>query len=337
LIIAAAAVAAALYFTVFQESNDGESNVNNGNNNEENDSVTPPSAPVPPITSPPASNPTSEFLCNGLLSLCDKPVNEVSFATPHNAESSADTGTLFVPNHALSLEIALQNGYRGMNLDVGKCNGELQLVHGYCVNGYRDPTEVFTNIATFLNDNPREVILMTIEINSDTGGAVTVDEIYALLQSISGFLDLVYVRPESATGWPTLEELIDADTRLLIFHYNGDRNCQDIACPPGLMYWWDYGMETEFQFANPSSLEDTASSCKVTRGLDGTRDFLGVNVFTEIPSDSSCEILNAYDFLSNHIRSCAELNYGHIVNVVMVDCHDVGEVLQVVKEYNEAF
>jgi hypothetical protein len=285
----------------------------------------------------PDTNSTTSFLCNGLANLCDKPVNRVSFATPHNAASSTDTGTSFFANHALSLEIALQDGYRGLNVDVGKCNGELQLVHGFCGIGYRDPTEVFTNIATFLNDNSREVILMTIEINSDTGGAVTVDEIYTLLQSIPGFLDLVYVRPESSTGWPTLQDLIDADTRLLIFHYNGDRNCQDIACPPGLMYWWDYGMETEFQFSDPTALEDTASGCKVTRGLDGTRDFLGVNVFTEIPSDSACEILNSYDFLTNHIRSCSELNDGHIVNVVMVDCHDVGDVLQVVQEYNSGF
>lgn len=275
---------------------------------------------------------TGNTRCNSLENLCNVRVSDVLFATMHNAMATAQDGTAFFYNHEYSLERALEAGWRSINLDIGKCDGEIKLVHGDCgLLGHRDPIEVFGNIVAFLQNHPNDVILMPVQMDSDTGGEVTLQELWTLMQQVPDFTDLLYAHPGRGAPWPTLRTLVENGTRLLFFHYDGERCAGNPDCPsPALHDWFDYALETGFEFDSVSALQ--SDSCAGTRGLNGERDFLGVNLFLRIPS--SCPDLNAATFVAPRLTDCATANGGLKPNLIITDCWDVGDVLMVAKQHN---
>lgn len=276
--------------------------------------------------------------CNGLESLCDVRANELIYATLHNAVSSAEDGVNFLPNHELQLEKALFAGWRGVNFDVGKCtefaDQPVRLVHGTCGLGTRDPVVVLSNILAFLRNRVNEVLLIPVQIdNTLDGGAVTLAEIYAVMKLVSGFTDMLY-QHVSGAPWPTLRELIANNTRILFFHYNGNETCSNTACPAGFHDWFTYAAETRYEFDGVSAVEATNTSCAITRGQRGRRDFFGVNMFTTLPSPGTCEQLNAASFVATHLQACADLNRPLRPTLVLVDYWSIGNVLEVVNGIN---
>jgi hypothetical protein len=301
-----------------------------------------PSAPVLARTATPTNTPTTTGFqaCNGYESLCDVPANQVLYATVHNAVSSIEDGVTIVPNHELQLEKALQSGWRGLNFDIGKCSDfteqPVRLVHGLCAIGSRDPIEVFTNIQTFLDSNPNEVLLMPIQIdNSLDGGSVSYAEIYAILEQVPDFTSLLYQHPGVGTPWPTLRELIAANTRILLFFYDGATLCVDSAdgCPAGFHDWFSYAAETAFEFLTADELLVFTNACVITRGASGTRDFFGINYFTTIPSASTAQEINQYALVKTHVETCAALNEMS-PSLILVDYWNVGNVSDVVSDYD---
>jgi hypothetical protein len=293
--------------------------------------------------------------CNGLESLCDVRANLVLYAMLHNAVSSKQDGVTLLANQELQLETALEQGWRGINYDIGKCSefattnsssttsnsssstSAVRLVHGICGLGTRDPVEVLTHIVEFLQKRPNEVLLMPVEIdNMLDGGAVSLAEIYAVMQQVTGFTDLLYQHPGPGTPWPTLRELIAQNTRILFFQYNAAESCSDSGstCPPGFHDWFVYAAETAFQFESVAAVENTTASCAITRGASGERDFFGINIFTEIPSKANCEQLNAATFVEKHLSACSKLNNNLRPSAVLVDYWNVGDVQSVVQQYN---
>lgn len=308
--------------------------------------MAPTNATLTPTTGGPNVAPTaaaanvSTPLCNGFANLCDLPVNAILFATVHNAASTVEDGVTLFPNHERSFDEALVAGYRGINVDIGKCDNEVQLVHGFCGLGSVDPVMAFASIVNFLQTNPNEVILMPTQIDAATGGIVTLEEIDAIMESVAGFKDLMYSHNVSSdstpTPWPTLRELIAVNTRILFFFYNGDRQCADATsnCPTGFHDWFQFSGESQYQFdVEEQVLDDKAYACEITRGDEGLLQFYGVNVFLTLPTESSCLALNDDQILSAHIEACAMIT-GRAVNLLIVDCWDVGGVLDVANAYN---
>lgn len=111
----------------------------------------------------------------------------------------------------------MEAGFRGINLDVCNCNGQYQLCHGTCDFGARDPVETFSSINSFLDNNPTETILVTLEINNDADEPVDLNELYSILSEVEGLLAKLYVHEETAARWPTLREAVDANT--VSFHF----------------------------------------------------------------------------------------------------------------------
>ena len=256
------------------------------------------------------------------------------FATVHNANSASANGITLFPNHQGSLEDALEAGYRGINVDIGLCEGELQLVHGFCTLGVRSPVEVFTNILQFAVDHPNDVIIMPTQINEDTGGQVTLTMIDELFQSIPGLKDRLYTH-QPGQPWPTLSEMSAANTTIAFFYYNNGEQCRGTSnnCPTGFNEWFYYATESEYSFPSLTDLDDPTYACQQTRGLGGFQDFYGVNIFTQIPSPANCQVLNTREYLTNHIEACAAQEQ-RMVNLLLVDCWEEGDVLEVVREYN---
>jgi hypothetical protein len=150
---------------------------------------------------------TTKDCCNGLDTICDLGVNEVLFAGTHNSYASQDEGFLFfLGNQLTKVEDQMAAGFRGINLDLCGCSNSLVMCHNTC-SVSRNVNEVFTNMVSFLNDNPTEILLVTFELNPDLDQPVDIYNLYSEMEAVSGFVDYLYVHPNSTTTWPTLRKL----------------------------------------------------------------------------------------------------------------------------------
>lgn len=289
-----------------------------------------------------APPPTYQFMqctnatkcCNGLTSNCDLKVTDIMFAGIHNGQAAAQTGYRLAPNQLYSLESALDYGYRAINMDMGICDGELKLVHGFCKLGTRDPFEVFSNISNWLNNNPTEVLLIPTEINDEAGGGdVKLSDIYEVFSSIEGFTDKLYSKG-SDPKWPTMQELIESNRRVMFLTYNG-QNCYDsgVVCPPGIMDYFRYATETEYSFSSVDEISNVSKSCYRTRGRP-LAPFFGINMFVTLPDMEAAAVVNQKDYIQNHIEECSRFN-NRTANAVYVDFWNEGDLPEVVQLHNK--
>jgi hypothetical protein len=285
-----------------------------------------------------------ELLCNGLSNLCDFPANKIVYATLHNAGSTVESGSLVFKNHILDLGRALSAGYRGINIDIGKCFGQVKLVHGPCLTSSRNLSTVLTQIANFLQENPNEVLIIPTQLATPLSGVdgVTLREIEQGFKAVPEFYNLLYNHPGVGQPWPTLRELIAANTRVLFFHYNGE-SCTKVsmpsnetnACPFGFHPWFRYAAETQFSFSSLKQLQNTSNSCMITRGGSSVKDFFGINVFlTPAQIAPTLKSINKYDFLKSHVQACTDLNEGLQGNLILINYWGIGDLLKVVFDLN---
>jgi hypothetical protein len=249
-----------------------------------------------------------ELRCNNATNLCDRRVDEIVFATVHNAASTVANGFTILPNHQRNLTEALYAGYRGINVDIGLCNnGMLGLVHSSCYLGFANLTTTLQEIADFLLQHQREVLLMPTQLDFDTGGDFSLRQLEAVMPE--SFRNLLYEHPKDGRPWPLLRELIDSNQRILFFHYNGKR-C-DVSsmnnCPYGFMDWFDYAAESEFSLPDINALQDKDNACRITRGDPNSTSFYGINVFTSLPDPNVCAALNNAEFLRHHMEACSNI------------------------------
>jgi hypothetical protein len=149
----------------------------------------------------------SQNCCNGLESICHLRVDEILYVSVHNA-----VATLEGPNDQFQLEGALEAGYRGLNFEVCNCQEVYQLCTGMCNFGHRDPAEIFENINRFLDQNPSETLLITLDLNSNVGRPVDLVVIASILSRVEGLIEKIYVHEGANCPWPTLREVVDANT-----------------------------------------------------------------------------------------------------------------------------
>jgi hypothetical protein len=293
----------------------------------------------------------SSIVCNGHVNLCDRRVNEITFATVHNAMSALEDGAILLKNHFREFEGALQSGYRGINFDMGVCNGKVRLIHTVCTLKSRSLQGALQSIVRFMQANPNEVIILPTQLSTqlDEKNVVTLNAIDQVFQSVPDFYRLLYNHPSSNPLWPTLRELITTNRRILFFHYNGETctksditmnttNMNNInnPCPYGFHPWFLYAAETEFSFKAVNDLKDVNRACRITRGAGGSMDFFGVNVFlTPARFVPTLKRVNQYAFMKSHVDNCLAYNNKTIANLILVNYWGVGNVLNVVSDFND--
>jgi hypothetical protein len=277
--------------------------------------------------------------CNGLTGLCDLRVDEILYGYVHNAVAT-DQDDFIVVNQDYNLENALKAGFRSMELDVGRCgtlgtslNEKVVFFHSQCLLGSRGISDTLTNINTFLDENPNEVIILKLEMTDES---VTLQEVADIMDTVAtgSFRDRLYQKQDMDTAWPTLGELVAADTRIILFYYN-QPDCANQSCPTGFHFWFTFGVNTQFSFDSVADLEATDSSCVLTgAGADSQRDFYRVNAFVDVPSRQVADTVNAENFMVQRMQDCAALNQDLAVNFYSVDFWDRGDVPRTVQEYN---
>jgi hypothetical protein len=282
--------------------------------------------------------PVDPNACNGLVSNCDMKVNELLFASVHNAHHHEPQFN----NNELPLEDALDAGYRSLMLDVCNCpdNGGIIFCHGQCSLGVRNIEEVFTNIGTFLDANPKEVLMINFEL-SDAGDSVpSPQDLWGEVPD-NGIKSKTY--NHDGAEWPTLQNLLDDGKRLIMFKHNGVTCEQGVAgCVNKIKEFHDYAVETKYSFIGVDELDDINNSCPGDRGTGGGKDFYAINSFvaTElfgyaVPSKALSEEVNEKEYLLKRLQDCEGVT-GFVPNIVNVDFWSTGDVLEVVNEVNQA-
>lgn len=276
--------------------------------------------------------------CNGLDSICDLRANEILYATLHNGMSTIEDGFLFGPNHKFQLEKALKAGYRGLNLDICNCGGEIIFCHGICTLGPRDVSDVMNGVNTFLDQNPSEIIVFIYQVNNDVDRYVDLNDFYDKLLQIEGLTEKMYVHDGPTSSWPTLRQLTDPNynKRVIMFHYNGpDCNEDRSRCPDGLHLYYNYAIDNDWSHDDTTSIENRLSSCRLKSNGINRDTFIGLNNFVSPPSRSSAETLNEYSAASEYVETCTALLKTDI-NFLLVDFWSVGEVPRVTQDHNRA-
>lgn len=256
---------------------------------------------------------STETGCNGHVDLCERPVRDVTFAGTHNSMSNADDGWLG-PNQQHGLTRQLEDGVRAMMLDTYRWEGELYLCHGYCDLGAQPLVEGLTELTTFLDAHPREVVQIIFQ------DAIPIEDTRLALEQ-AGLASRLYAWTDGTD--PTLQELIDAQTTLIVGLESG---ASDGA---GLHGAWDLWTDTPYSFSDPAEF-----SCEQNRGEDGNALFL-VNhwIGNPLPSVEESARVNIEAVLLERARTCAE-ERGRPVNFLGVDFYDQGDLFAVVDTLN---
>ena len=151
--------------------------------------------------------------CNGHDELCSRKYSEVTFVGSHDA---AFVGDLPTHNQYISVPDQLKQGVRFFEVQTHKNGNTIELCHTYCWELDAGPlTGFLKDVADFMNSNPNEVVSLIVT-NQD---AIPMDQFDAAFDS-SGLKKLVYHPPKNVMSkdqWPTLQQLIDAGTRAIVF------------------------------------------------------------------------------------------------------------------------
>jgi hypothetical protein len=300
--------------------------------------------------------------CNGAAALCDRPLNEVTFAGAHNAMSAADIPGWMFPQHERGVATQLTDGIRAFLIDVhyGRPAGtgvvtdlDAEVASRAKIEEAVGPegVEAALRIRNRFADGelgPRGLYLCHgfCELGAQPLGpwlatladflvqhpdevVLLVIEDYVAPEDLAGefdragLADLVY-RGTGRKPWPTLRTLIDTRQRVVVMTESGRDGVPWILPAFAIM------QETPYKFRNPSEM-----SCAVNRG--GTQGTLfQMNNWidtTPAPKPSNAALVNAHDALLARARRCQE-ERGLKPTILAVDFYRTGDVVGVARALN---
>jgi hypothetical protein len=259
--------------------------------------------------------------CNGDVALCNKRYDQVVYVTTHNGYNYSPAFQL--PNQSYPISQQMVDGVRAFMLDVHDVLGTPTLFHGFVALGSEPLEDVLVDIRNFLQANPNEVLTIIFESN------ISASDVEAVFAS-SGLNPYLRIQPLSEP-WPTLQELIDADERLVVFSDEDDSG-------PGqewYHYMWDYCVETHYDNSSRADF-----SCDFNRG-DSVNSLFILNHFITNQLAGTGEldssiIANSNPYFIDRANQCMA-EKGKLPNFLTVDFYDVGDVFDTKDELNANF
>ncbi len=300
----------------------------------------------------------TEPKCNGAADLCARRLDEVAFATTHNAMASTANG--FVPpNQRRSMRAQLEHGVRGFQIDAffgtprgGRVYTDLSGPLGQAAElpdaVVRGARLIHQSLGAPPPGTPYDVYLC--HVFCEIGAVKMLDEMKvmrafldahprevlvmviedyvppAAIRAVLGDagLESELLREEPGTPLPTLGEMIDAGTRLEVTLENGDD-------PPTLPNaFTGLVQETPFTFRRPHDLE-RPSSCRTNRGTDGAPVFQFNHWVTPAEPVTAGRVNST--ILRERIAECS-VTRERGPTLVAVDFAEQGDVLGVVDRLN---
>lgn len=283
--------------------------------------------------------------CNGSPLLCDRPYNQVSYLTSHNAMASSDRGFLGA-NQDPSITAQLDNGVRGLMLDLHywttpeeaepylasldpqtraawaplvtsfEPHPGVWLCHEFCQIGADAAVTQLTQLRRWLADNPDDVVTLILEDD------VSASDVQATIHA-AGLDPWLLTPPKPGRSWPTLGTMVEQHHTLVAF-----TQYAHLTTGPIRNF---YSMAAETPYAADKS---SALTCLPGRGPATAPLFLVNNWITRgIPSRATALTVDRQPFLLDRIRRCQDVR-GIRATFIAVDFAQVGSPLQVVDTLN---
>ncbi|KAK9366237.1 PLC-like phosphodiesterase [Lipomyces kononenkoae] len=264
--------------------------------------------------------------CNGHDELCNRQYSNVSFVGAHD---SPFVGPLPQQNQGWSVTEQLDNGIRFLQGQTHHepFTGSLNFCHTSCFLEDAGPVaDYLATVKNWLDANPDEVVTLLI-VNGDS---VPVAD-FASEFDHSGIVSYTYVPPISPLfidAWPTLQEMITAGTRLVVFLDSG----ADASQVPYILDEFAYFFETPYDQTDP-----TFSQCKIDRPSNATaagrmylvNHTLNINLLDTgilIPDRDDACTTNSLASIEAQANLCSGI-YGRNPNVILLDFVDQGEAI----------
>lgn len=257
--------------------------------------------------------------CNGAFSLCSKKYDEVAYLTTHNAFNSSQDNFTW-PNQNLDLTGQLNMGVRAFMLDVYNWFGNTVCYHGSAILGTSPFEDELAKIKVFLDNNPNEIVTVILECN------VSANDVEAKMNQ-SGLMNYVYEH-QLGNPWPTLQTMIDNNTRCVVFS-----DVDDASASQGWYhYMWTNMVETHY-----SNNDINDFSCDFNRG-DSINDLFILNHFvtnsiTGTGLETESGVVNSNPYFINRALQCQQ-EKAKFPNIVTVDFVELGDSKLVVDQLN---
>jgi uncharacterized membrane protein HdeD (DUF308 family) len=317
-------------------------------------------------------SPIARVGCNGFKALCDKRLDQVVLPATHNSMSVPLPGW-FSAEQETPIGTQLADGIRGLLLDThygdklpngrvrtdfpegskpeqlaqqdgvspqavqaalrirsrlgfrGKGARGIYLCHTFCEIGATLFSTALTQIHDFLVTHPNDVMVV---INQDY---VTPADIVKAIGN-AGLTQYVF-KDFDKKPWPTLQEMIDTNQRLVLLAENHAG-----AAPWYRPAYKSLTEETPYTFRNVADLsvpENFPASCRPNRGAEGAPLFL-INhwISTDpVPLPSNAAKVNAYKPLLGRAQACQKIRH-HLPNLLAVNFYREGDLFKVVDQLN---
>lgn len=278
-------------------------------------------AELPPPEEPPPSTP-----CNGNDAYCSLRYDETCFAATHDSAANAAKFWEY-PTQDQTIREQLNYGIRALMLSVYDDGGVATVCRGRCDEGNVPLSVVLGDVATFFDENPREVV--TLLLDGELPAERLADELRA------AYLDGLALPHAADDAWPTLEEMIDSGQRLVVFAATPDEG------PAWLLDRQAYVWETDKDWPSVSAMNCNPEIGNVSRPLylvhhnlvgsdaegsasGGMGGAGGQPSETEDPSIALAAEANEFSVVTERLQYC-ETQHRHVPSFVAVDFSRVGD------------
>lgn len=282
----------------------------------------------------------------------NKRLDQVTFATTHNAHSNDADGFKGRPQQKWSIEEQLAHGIRGFMLDLWKHKGKALLCHGGCDkettkknrgssnDDYRPFGHVLEMFQKWLMQNPQEIIVLFIENHVDNTRLG--DEIYRIGSLTPLLLTIRDWNPDHHDReWPTIDWMRKNNKRIVIF--NEDKSGENRTKPQDpYFYLYDYVMENQWGTTNAKDAckHRSESNKLVSKRLRKLYlfDFFG-SPDSMKEASKKAKKANEYSNLKKAIEGCTlkDVPAGKRPNFIALDFVDtrIDDIIRLVNEYNQ--
>ncbi len=196
----------------------------------------------------------------------------------------------------------------------GKGIREVYLCHNYCELGAVKMVDEMIAVRRFLEANPSEIVMIIVQ------DAVSATDISAVF-SAAGLLDHVATLTKG-DDLPTLGDLVDADTRLVVFAERGEDDA-----PAWYPRAYDWFQETPYTWNSIESF-----TCDTNRGATDNPLFMINHWVGRSPPDPSLsKKVNGRSVLEARVQQCLDAR-GLKPTVLATDFATLGDVVAVAGE-----